>query len=103
VLHAVQVKLALEEGHVGLNVVVELDNVNRKALFGGQFLDVIEDFSVRTRRNADLEGFFGFLIRGLLVTAAAADGNSCRRSRDAIIKDFFFIFQPPKVCSYLIS
>ena len=90
-LHGVHVEVSVGQGLIGLDVVVEFDDFDVKALFGSFFSDFFHDFGMGAGRDADFDFFLVTGGGGIGGRTAAGDGQAGRCNQEGS-KDFFYSY-----------
>ena len=90
-LHGVHIQVAFGQGLVRLDVVVEFDDFDVKALFGSFFSDFFHDFGMGAGRDADFDFFLVTGGGGIGGRTAAGDGQAGRCNQEGS-KDFFYSY-----------
>ena len=91
-LHGVHVEVSVGQGLIGLDVVVEFDDFDVKALFGSFFSDFFHDFGMGAGRDADFDFFLVTGGGGIGGRTAAGDGRQAVAIRRAAKTFFTVIF-----------
>jgi len=87
VLVGIRIKIALAQRDIGLDKIVELDDLNGQTVLRRHFFGDLHDFRLRAGCHADLDGishrrlrrFPGIRFFGFAAAAGQNKGEQCRR------------------------